>query len=89
MAAAGGFLMYVYRPILAGGQTIFEVGFFHPGSGAFESDWSTDDKEVAAARVSYLNGGMHPERHRTFVEADKSFRDYFQRAGINVPGAGS
>lgn len=45
--------MYVY---LKSEQLLWTVGFYAPdGTWNSESDW--DDKEKAAARVHYLNGG--------------------------------
>ncbi len=49
--------MYVY--VRAKGEQLWTVGFYDPtGKWIPESDW--DNKEDAAARVSYLNGGNVP-----------------------------
>jgi hypothetical protein len=55
---------YVYRAMLrptpeGEPRDVFEVGFFYR-SGIFENESFHEDREAAAARVSYLNGGARP-----------------------------
>lgn len=47
-------LMWVYRPDTCGDRWL--VGFFYPDGGWF-TESSFDEKDKAAARVNYLNGG--------------------------------
>ena len=49
--------MYVYRRISEGPGVCFVVGFYTP-SGVWIPDSDHDNKEAAAQRVHYLNGGQ-------------------------------
>lgn len=48
--------MWVYKPTDASDGTGWVVGFFCP-DGTWVADGVYDDREKAAARVNYLNGG--------------------------------
>lgn len=50
----GGKIMWVYRPDEANDKWI--VGFFYP-DGSWFTESNFDNKEKAAARVNWLNGG--------------------------------
>lgn len=51
-------IMWVYRPSdeSIGEDGNWQVGFFYP-TGEFFTESTYDDKDKAAARVNYLNGG--------------------------------
>jgi hypothetical protein len=47
---------------------LYTVGFYDP-NGKFQPDTDHDDKEKAAERVSWLNGGLSPRAVETLYEA--------------------
>jgi hypothetical protein len=60
--------MYVYEQTEFAGQkgatsNLYTVGHYDP-TGRWHSESDHADKEAAAERVSYLNGGAHPSDFR-------------------------
>lgn len=51
-------MSYVYRR--DADEPLFTVGFYDP-EGMWHTDTDHTDRESAAARVSFLNGGAHKE----------------------------
>lgn len=58
--------MYVYRKTEPG---LWTVGFYSP-SGAWHSDSDHDDREEAARRVHYLNGGSEQPQHEEVAHVE-------------------
>ena len=51
--------MYVYRRVFSNHRDLFLVGFYDPG-GYWHEDSATYNRDDAARRVNYLNGGSRP-----------------------------
>lgn len=53
-------IMWVYREVGNGADVRFQVGYYDP-TGSWHADTAYTDREVAAKRVNFLNGGVKTE----------------------------
>jgi hypothetical protein len=56
--------MYIYNKT---GRQVFTVGYYDPG-GKFVTETVCPEKDEAAKRVHYLNGGVNPELFQEVID---------------------